>query len=145
MLTLLFIFHASPEDCPHSLVAAPSASDRLLLRGCSEDVKFLSSDGPFDAVIIRQDHLQHDCDVLAKLKRLTPGTPVILLRDRDQRAAMKPTGIAFVCALDLGEKELVKSMWVFLRLILEKRYDCALRSRLTTGPSRYTQRCDQGH
>jgi hypothetical protein len=121
MLTLLFVFHTSPEDCPHSLVAAPSASDRLLLRGCSEYVEPLLSDGPIDAVIIRPDHLQHGCDVVAKLRRLTPGTPVILLCDRGQRTEMKPTGIAFACTLDLGEKELVKSMWVFLRLILEKQ------------------------
>src|SRR5215472_10125775 len=120
MLTLLFVFHASPEECPLSLVAAPSARDLLLLQACREDTKLLLSGGPIDAVIIRQDHLQHDCDVVTKLRRLLPGTPVIVLRDRGQRAEMKPTGSAFVCTVGLGDEKLVKSMWVFLRLILKQ-------------------------
>ena len=89
----------------------------LLLRGWDEDAELLLSGGPIDAIIIHLDHLQHGCDVVAKLRLVTPGTPLIVLRNRGQRIEMKPTGIAFICALDLGDEELVKSMWLFLRLM----------------------------
>jgi hypothetical protein len=123
MLTLLFVFHSSPGDCPHSLAVVQSLGDRLLLQGCNEGAELLLSNEPIDAIIIHQDHLQHGCDVAAKLRHVTPETPVILLRNRGQRTEMKPTGIAAVCTVDLGDEELVKSMWVFLRLILGSKQD----------------------
>jgi hypothetical protein len=86
--------------------------------------------GPIDAIIIHQDHLQYGCDVVAKLRRVTPGTPVILLFNRDQRTEMKPTGISAVCTLDLGDEELVRSMWVFLRLIWGRKQDMSFGSSM---------------
>jgi hypothetical protein len=137
MLTLLFVC-PDPEDCSHSLAPAPSASDRLLVGRYSEATELLFSGGPVDAIIIHQDHLQHGCNVVAELKRVAPQTPLILLRDRNQRKEMKPPEIAAVCCVDLGDEELVKSLWGFFRLMLGKQAErrqrhivpCALERRL---------------
>jgi hypothetical protein len=120
MLTMLFVYH-DPEDCPRSLISAPRASDRLLVERCSEVAEQVLHREVVDAVVLHQDHLQHGCNVVAEVKRVAPRMPLMLLRDQTQQNEPKPPGIAAVCRVDLGDEELVKSLWGFLRLILGKQ------------------------
>ena len=128
MLTLLFVCQ-EPKDCPQSLESARSASDHLLVGSCSEAADPLLSLGSVDAILMHQKHLQHDCDLIAKLKRFAPQTPVMLLREPTQEKQAKPPGIAATCCVDLSDEELVKSLWMFLRLILGKGILRAARTR----------------
>ena len=135
MLTLLFVGH-DLQDCAHSLAPARGASDRLLVRHCSQSAELLLPVRPVDAVIIHQDHLQRGCNVVDELKHAAPRTPVILLRDRSQPKEMKPPGIATVCSLDLGDEELVKALWRFFRLILGKQAERRQRHTMPRAPER---------
>jgi len=121
LLTLLFVCHDG-EDCSHLLTPPPTASDRLLVRHCSEDAELLLSGGPVDAIILHQDHFQLCSSLVAKLRSLAPRTPVLLLRTgRNQGNKIKPPGIVAVCSADLRDKNLVRSLWAFFRLVLGKQ------------------------
>jgi hypothetical protein len=120
MLTLLFLYH-DPEEDSRSLASARGSSDRLLVGSCSEAAQLLLSVGLVDAILIHQNHLQHDCDLVTKLKRAAPRTPVMALRDRVEPNQVKPQGITAVCAVDLADEELAKALWLFFRPVLGKQ------------------------
>ncbi len=121
MLTLLFLCHDG-EDSSHLLTPVPSANDRLLVKHCGEDGGLLLPAVPIDAIILHQDHLQLGCSVIARLKSAAPRTPVMLLRsDRHGSDMIKPPGVVAVCSADLRDKNLVRSMWTFFRLVLGKQ------------------------
>ncbi len=119
-LTLLFVSHKG-EDYSHLLALAPTAGDRLFLGNCGQDLKLLLPGEPVDAIVIHQDHLEHDCSVIAEFKRAAPRTPLMLLRGRNQPKGIKPPGIVAVCCADLQDEKLVKSLWAFFRIILGKQ------------------------
>lgn len=118
ILTLLFVRNPG-EDCSPFLAPLRAATPRLLVEHRAEDIKVLLSREPVDAIIFDQDHLQ--ASVLADLKRIAPRTPVILLRRQNQRAAIKPPGIAAVCCADPGDEKLLNAMPMFLGFILGKQ------------------------
>lgn len=129
MLTLLFVCHDG-EDCSHLLTPVPGIRDRLLVGDCSEDAELLLSSGPVDAIILHQDHFQLCSSVVARLKNAAPRTPVMLLRTgRNQGNTIKPPGIVAVCSADLRDKNLVRSMWAFFRLVLGKQAKAGSRSQ----------------
>lgn len=120
MLTLLFVCHDG-EDCSQVLTPVPTASDRLLVKHCSQAEELLLSGGPIDAILLHQDHFQLCSSLVAKLKNVAPRTPVMLLRTgRKRDNTIKPPGIVAVCSADLLDKNLVTSMWAFFRLVLGK-------------------------
>ena len=114
ILTLLFVRNPG-EVCSPFLAPLRAAAPRLLVEHRTEDIKVLLSREPVDAIILDQDHLQDS--IVAKLKRIAPRTPVILLRRRNQGAAIKPPSIAAVCGADPGDKKLLNAMPIFFGFI----------------------------
>jgi hypothetical protein len=118
ILTLLFVGKPGEVGAPF-LPPLRAAVSRLLVERRREDMKVLLSREPVDAIILDEKRLQDS--VVTELKRIAPRTPVIVLRRRSRRAAIKPARIAAVCCIDPRDKKLLNAMLIFLGFILGKR------------------------
>jgi hypothetical protein len=118
ILTLMFV--RNPGEVPSPFLAPLGAAAlRLLVEHRTEDIKALLSREPVDAILLDQDHLQDS--VVTELKRIAPRTPVILLRRRSQRAAIKPPGVAAVCCADPEDEKVLNALPIFFGFILGKQ------------------------
>jgi hypothetical protein len=117
-LTLLFIGNPGEVGSPF-LPPLRVAVSRLLVERRKDNIKVLLSGEPVDAVIVDQDRLQYGA--VTELNRIAPRTPVILLRRRSERGAIKPPGIAAVCCADPRDEELLKAIPIFFAFILGKQ------------------------
>ena len=118
ILTLLFVRNPA-EGCSPFLAPLRAAALRLLVEHRTEDIKGLLTREPVDAIILDQDHVQDG--VVAELRRVAPRTPVILLRRRNEGAAIKPPGVAAVCCADPADEKLLNAMPIFFSFILGKQ------------------------
>jgi hypothetical protein len=117
-LALLFVGNPGDIGSPF-LPPLRVAVSRLLVERRKENIKALLSGELVDAIIVDQDHVQGDA--VTELKRIAPRTPVILLRCRSERGAIKPPGITAVCCADPGDEELLKAIPIFFGFILGKQ------------------------
>jgi len=120
MLTLLFVCEDGHVVSPF-LAPLRSAGFHLLVGRRAEDSIELLSSGGVDAVLIHQDQMQNGDDVVAQLKRVSPRTPVVLLRNRNHCQSSKPHGIAAVCCADPRDEHLLQALPTFFRFILGKQ------------------------
>ena len=118
ILTLLFVGKPGEVGSPF-LPPLRAAASRLLVERRREDIKVLLSREPVDAIMLDQDHLRDD--IVTVLKGIAPRTPLVLLRRRSRRAAIKPPGVAAVCCADPGDETLLNAMRIFLGFILGKQ------------------------
>ena len=96
-----------------------AAALRLLVEHRTEAIKVILSREPVDAILLDQDYLQDN--VVAELKHIAPRTPLILLRRRSQRPAIKPPGIAAVCCADPEDEKALNALPLFVGFILGKQ------------------------
>jgi len=120
MLTLLFVCQDGHVVSPF-LAPLRAAGFSLLVGHRAEDSVRLLSNGAVDAILIQQDHLPESDGVVAELKRVSPRTPVVLLRGRKHCKTGKPHGIAAVCCADPGDEYLLNALPTFFRFILGKQ------------------------
>ncbi len=116
-LTLLFVRNLGELDSPF-LAALQGASDCLLLENGIENIKFVLSCQPVDAIILAPDRVQDHA--VSGLSKVAPRTPLIMLRHPSQRLVTKPAGIAAVCYADPEDDEVVNAMLVFFAVMLGK-------------------------